>query len=288
MNSVKTVLLLGLLSGILLVGGEALGGSRGLEYGLLLAIGMNFFSYFFSDKLALMSYSAQSVTPEEAPEIYSRLAPIVQRLTQKMGLPMPKLWVIPEDSPNAFATGRDPKHASVAVTEGILRLMSDRELEGVLAHEMGHVLHRDILISSVAATIASAITFLSRMAFFFGGSRDDREDRGSALGGVFMMILAPIAALLIQMAISRTREFDADAASVKYTGSPDPLINALRKLEMGVQRVPMDDASPSTAHLFILNPFRGGLFRMFSTHTSTEERIARLEQMRNPALVPVN
>ena len=288
MNSVKTVLLLGLLSGILLVGGEALGGSRGLEYGLLLAIGMNFFSYFFSDKLALMSYSAQSVTAEESPEIYGRLAPIVQRLTQKMGLPMPKLWVIPEDSPNAFATGRDPQHASVAVTEGILRLMSDRELEGVLAHEMGHVLHRDILISSVAATIASAITFLSRMAFFFGGSRDDREERGSALGGVFMMILAPIAALLIQMAISRSREFDADAASVKYTGSPDALINALRKLEMGVQRVPMDDASPSTAHLFILNPFRGGLFRMFSTHPSTEERIARLEQMRNPALVPVN
>jgi len=249
---------------------------------------MNFFSYFFSDKLALMSYSAQSVTPEESPEIYDRLAPIVQRLTQKMGLPMPKLWVIPEDSPNAFATGRDPQHASVAVTAGILRLMSDRELEGVLAHEMGHVLHRDILISSVAATIASAITFLSRMAFFFGGSRDDREDRGSAWGGVFMMILAPIAALLIQMAISRTREFDADAASVKYVGTPDPLINALRKLEMGVQRVPMYDASPSTAHLFILNPFRGGLFRMFSTHPSTEERIARLEQMRHPALVSVN
>ncbi|MDP8990460.1 MAG: zinc metalloprotease HtpX [Acidobacteriota bacterium] len=288
MNSVKTVLLLGLLSGILLVGGEALGGSRGLEYGLLLAIGMNFFSYFFSDKLALMSYSAHSVTPEESPEIYGRLAPIVQGLTQKMGLPMPKLWVIPEDSPNAFATGRDPQHASVAVTAGILRLMSDRELEGVLAHEMGHVLHRDILISSVAATIASAITFLSRMAFFLGGARDDREDRGSALGGVFMMILAPIAALLIQMAISRTREFDADAASVKYTGTPDPLINALRKLEIGVQRVPIDDASPSTAHLFIRNPFRGGLFRMFSTHPSTEERIARLEQMRNPALVPVN
>lgn len=169
MNSVKTVLLLGLLSGILLVGGEALGGSRGLEYGLLLAIGMNFFSYFFSDKLALRSYSAQPLTAEESPEIYGRLAPIVQGLTQKMGLPMPKLWVIPEDSPNAFATGRDPQHASVAVTEGILRLMSDPELEGVLAHEMGHVLHRDILISSVAATIASAITFLSRMAFFSAG-----------------------------------------------------------------------------------------------------------------------
>jgi heat shock protein HtpX len=287
MNSLKTVLLLGLLSGILLVGGEALGGSRGLEYGLVLAIGMNFFSYFFSDKIALMSYSAQSVTPEEAPQIYSRLAPIVRRLTEKMGLPMPKLWVIPEDSPNAFATGRDPQHASVAVTEGILRLMSDRELEGVLAHELGHVLHRDILISSVAATIASAITFLSRMAFFFGGSRDEREDRGSAAGGLLMMILAPIAAMLIQMAISRTREFDADAASAKYVGSPDGLISALGKLEMGVQRVPMEDASPATAHLFILNPFRGGLFRMFSTHPSTEERIARLQQMRHSGLVPL-
>jgi len=287
MNSLKTVLLLGLLSGILLVGGEALGGARGLEYGLILAIGMNFFSYFFSDKIALMSYSAQSVTPEEAPDIYARLAPIVRRLTEKMGLPMPKLWVIPEDSPNAFATGRDPEHASVAVTEGILRLMSDRELEGVLAHELGHVLHRDILISSVAATIASAITFLSRMAFFFGGSRDDREDRGSAAGGLLMMILAPIAAMLIQMAISRTREFDADAASAKYVGSPDGLISALGKLEMGVQRVPMEDASPATAHLFILNPFRGGLFRMFSTHPSTEERIARLQQMRHSGLVPL-
>jgi len=287
MNSLKTVLLLGLLSGILLVGGEALGGSRGLECGLVLAIGMNFFSYFFSDKIALMSYSAQSVTPEEAPQIYSRLAPIVRRLTEKMGLPMPKLWVIPEDSPNAFATGRDPQHASVAVTEGILRLMSDRELEGVLAHELGHVLHRDILISSVAATIASAITFLSRMAFFFGGSRDEREDRGSAAGGLLMMILAPIAAMLIQMAISRTREFDADAASAKYVGSPDGLISALGKLEMGVQRVPMEDASPATAHLFILNPFRGGLFRMFSTHPSTEERIARLQQMRHSGLVPL-
>jgi heat shock protein HtpX len=165
--------------------------------------------------------------------------------------------------------------------------MSDRELEGVLAHELGHVLHRDILISSVAATIASAITFLSRMAFFFGGSRDDREDRGSAAGGLLMMILAPIAAMLIQMAISRTREFDADAASAKYVGSPDGLISALGKLETGVQRVPMEDASPATAHLFILNPFRGGLFRMFSTHPSTEERIARLQQMRHSGLVPL-
>ena len=282
MNSLKTVLLLGLMSGILLFGGEALGGARGLQIGLMMAIGMNFFSYFFSDKIALMSYSAQAVTPMEEPEVYARLEPLVRGLTAKMGLPMPKLWIIPEESPNAFATGRDPQHASVAVTAGILRLMSDRELEGVIAHELGHVLHRDILISSVAATLASAITFLSRMAFFFGGSRDDEEERGSAWAGILMMILAPIAAMLIQMAISRTREFSADAASAKYTGSPDGLISALGKLEMGVQRVPMDDASPATAHMFILNPFRnGGLTRLFSTHPSTEERIARLEAMRH-------
>ena len=288
MNSIKTVLLLGLLSGMLLFGGEALGGARGLEIGLMLAVGMNFFSYFFSDKIALMSYSAQAVTPEEAPDVYARLEPLVRGLAAKMDLPMPKLWIIPEESPNAFATGRDPQHASVAVTEGILRLMNDCELEGVIAHELGHVLHRDILISSVAATLASAITFLSRMAFFFGGSRDDEDDRGSAWSGLLMMILAPIAAMLIQMAISRTREFSADAASAKYLGSPDGLISGLRKLEMGVERVPMNDASPATAHLFILNPFRrGGFTRLFSTHPSTEERIARLEAMRN-TVIPIH
>ena len=281
MNSLKTVLLLGLMSGILLFGGEAIGGARGLQIGLMMAIAMNFFSYFFSDKIALMSYAAQPVTPADAPDVYARLDPLVRGLSQKMDLPMPKLWIIPEDSPNAFATGRDPQHASVAVTEGILRLMNDRELEGVIAHELGHVLHRDILISSVAATLASAITFLSRMAFFFGGGRDDEEERGSAWTGILMMILAPIAAMLIQMAISRTREFSADAASAKYTGSPDGLISALGKLETGVQRVPMDDASPATAHMFILNPLgNGGLSRLFSTHPSTEERIARLEVLR--------
>jgi heat shock protein HtpX len=289
MNSLKTVLLLGLMSGILLFGGEALGGARGLQIGLMLAIGMNFFSYFFSDKIALASYSAQPVTPEEAPEVYARLDPLVRNLTAKMGLPMPKLWIIPEDSPNAFATGRNPQNASVAVTAGILCLMSDRELEGVIAHELGHVLHRDILISSVAATLASAITFLSRMAFFFGGSRNEEENRGGAWGGLLMMILAPIAAMLIQMSISRTREFDADAASAKYTGSPDGLISALGKLETGVQRVPMEDASPATAHMFILNPFRpGGLTRIFSTHPSTEERIARLQAMRQTSAITVN
>jgi heat shock protein HtpX len=281
MNSLKTVLLLGLMSGAVLVAGELIGGRQGLQMALLMAVGMNFLSYFFSDKIALAMYRAQAVTPEETPDVYARLAPMVENLTRKMALPMPKLWVIPEESPNAFATGRDPNHASVAVTEGILRLMNDRELEGVLAHELGHVLHRDILISSIAATLATAITFLARMAMWFGPRRDDDEERGSGWGALAMMILAPIAAMLIQMAISRTREYSADAASAKYTGNPDGLIQALRKLELGVQRTPMEDANMATAHMFILNPFGGGGFmRLFMTHPSTEERIAKLEQIR--------
>ena len=182
MNGLKTAILLGALSGLLLVGGEMLGGQNGLVIGLLLAVGMNFFSYFFSEKLSLMMYSAPPVTPQENPEVYARVYPLVHNLTQRMGLPMPKLWLIPDDSPNAFATGRNPKHASVAFTEGILRLMNDRELEGVVAHELGHVLHRDILISSVAATLASAITFLARMAFWFGPRGGDDDERGSAVG----------------------------------------------------------------------------------------------------------
>jgi heat shock protein HtpX len=280
MNSVKTVLLLGLLSGLLLWGGELIGGRNGLYLGLLMAIGMNFFSYFFSDKIALMTYSAQPVTPEQNPYVYNRVAPVVSGLAARMNIPMPKLWLIPDDSPNAFATGRNPKHASVAFTTGILSLMSDAEIEGVVAHELGHVLHRDILISSVAATIASAITFLSRMVYFFGPrNRDDEEGGGSAFGGLVMMILAPIAALLIQMAISRTREYDADEASAKYTGNPQQLITALQKLNMYSHRIPMD-ATPSTAHLFIVQPFTGeSLQRLFSTHPSTADRISRLQQM---------
>ena len=277
MNAVKTALLLGLLSGVLLFGGEMLGGKTGLEWGLMLAIGMNFFSYFFSERLTLAMYRAQPVTANENPEVYARVFPLVHSLTMRMGLPMPRLWLIPEDSPNAFATGCGPNHASVAFTAGILTLMDDRELEGVVAHELGHVLHRDILITSVAATLASAITFLARMAFWFGPRGDDDDDRGGVLGGVLMMIVAPLAAMLIQMAISRSREFSADEASAKYTHSPDELIHALKKLESGIARDPMTDANPATAHMFILNPFgRGGLMRMFSTHPSTEERIARL------------
>jgi heat shock protein HtpX len=279
MNALKTALLLGLLSAILLVGGEALGGRNGLYMGLGLAVVMNFSSYFFSDKIALSMYHAQPVTETENPEAYRRVAPIVRGLTQHMGLPMPKLYIIPDPSPNAFATGRNPKHASVAFTQGILQLMNDSEIEGVVAHELGHVLHRDILISSVAATLAAAITMLARMAFFFGGRRDD--NRGGAGEALLMMILAPIAALLIQMAISRSREYDADAASAKYVGSPYPLINGLQKLETYSKRIPMD-ASPATAHMFIIQPFTGGrsLMNLFSTHPSTEKRIARLQGMR--------
>ena len=279
MNTVKTVLLLGVLSGLLLFLGEAFGGRNGLYIGLIIAVAMNFFSYFFSDRIALATYAAQPVTPDQNPAVYARVAPIVAGLAQRMGIPMPTLWLIPDRSPNAFATGRNPQHASVAFTAGILEAMSDDEIEGVVAHELGHVLHRDILISSVAATIATAITFLSRMAFFFGGDRRDDEREGGGWGGIFMMILAPIAAMLIQMAISRSREFDADAASAKYTGNPYKLISALQKLEAYSKRLPMD-ATPSTAHLFIIKPFTGeALMRLFSTHPSTADRIARLQHM---------
>jgi heat shock protein HtpX len=281
MNALKTALLLGLLSGLLLFGGEALGGRQGLYIGLGIAVVMNFGSYFFSDKIALATYHAQPLSETENPEIYHRVAPIVQGLAHRMNLPMPKLYLIPEPSPNAFATGRNPSHASVAFTTGILQLMNDNEIEGVVAHELGHVLHRDILISSVAATLAAAITFLARMSFFMGGagSRDD-DNRGNAFAGLFMMILAPIAAMVIQMAISRSREYDADAASAKYVGSPYPLINGLGKLDGWSKRIPME-ATPSTAHMFIIKPFSGdALMRLFSTHPSTEDRIARLQAMR--------
>jgi heat shock protein HtpX len=278
-NALKTVLLLGGLTALLLAGGELIGGRQGLYIGLAMSALMYFVSYFFAEKIALATYRAQPVTETENPEVYRRVGPIVRNLAQRMNLPMPRLWLIPDDSPNAFATGRNPEHSSVAFTVGILNVMSDNELEGVIAHELGHVLHRDILISSVAAMLAGTITFLARMAFWFGGSRDDR-DRGGPVAAIAMMILAPIAALLIQMAISRSREFDADAASAKYVGSPYPLVNGLQKLESWSKRIPMD-ASPSTAHMFIIKPFTGqSLMRLFSTHPSTEERIARLQAMR--------
>ena len=246
MNSVKTILLLGILSGLLLAGGEVFGGRNGLAIALVIAVALNFFSYFFSDKMALAMYSAQPVTPQENPDVYSRVFPIVQSLSQRMGLPMPKLWLIQDPSPNAFATGRNPEHASVAFTAGVLQLMNNQELEGVVAHELGHVKNRDILTSSVAATIAAAITFLARMAFWFGGSRDD-EDRRSPWAALAMLILAPIAAMLIQMAISRTREYAADETSAHVTHNPDELISALGKLESWSKRIPMQDVNPATA-----------------------------------------
>jgi heat shock protein HtpX len=278
-NSIKTVLLLGLLTGVLLLGGELIAGQNGLYMGLAFAVVMNFSTYFFSDKIALATYSAQLVTPEQNPDIYRRVAPIVENLTRRMNLPMPKLYVIAEPSPNAFATGRNPSHASVAFTSGILDLMTDQELDGVIAHELGHVLHRDILISSIAATLAGAIMFASRLGFFFGGS-DDRDREGGAVGAILMMILAPIAALLIQMAISRSREYEADAASAKYTGTPHELISGLQKLETWSKRLPMQ-ATPSTAHMFIIEPAsRSWLRNLWSTHPSTADRIRRLQEIR--------
>jgi len=280
MNGLKTALLLGILGGLLLFGGEMLGGRNGLYIALAIAVGTNFFAYFFSDKMALSMYSAEPITPTEHPDAYARVFPLVQSLTQRMGLPMPKLWLIPDESPNAFATGRNAEHASVAFTAGVLKLMNNQELEGVVAHELGHVKNRDILTSSVAATIATAITFLARMAFWFGGRRDDDEE-GGGWSGIVMLILAPIAAMLIQMAISRTREYSADETSAQVTHNPDELISALTKLETWSKQIPMSEGNPSTAHLFIIKPFSaGGLTRLFSTHPSTEDRIARLRAMR--------
>src|SRR6185312_10403767 len=254
MNTLKTALLLTSLTLLLLFIGEYFGGQNGLILAFLFAGVMNFVSYFFSDKIALAMYRAQPVTREQAPRLYQ----IVERLTGKTGLPMPKIFVIPTDSPNAFATGRNPNHASVAVTQGILGLLSDDEMEGVLAHELGHVRNRDILISSVTATIAGAITFLARMgawgAMFGGyGGRDDRDRGGGGLGALLMLILAPIAAMLIQLAVSRSREYQADATGAHITGNPYALASALQKLDAYSRRVPLQ-ATPSTAHLFIIQP----------------------------------
>jgi heat shock protein HtpX len=243
---------------------------------------MNFFSYFFSDKLAIMSSGAQPVSREELPRVYQ----IVERLCAKTGLPMPKIFVIPTGSPNAFATGRNPTHASLAVTAGVLDLLNDDELEGVLAHELGHVRNRDILISSIAATFAGAVTILARMAgyaaMFGGGGRDrDREGGGGVISALAMMILAPIAAMLIQMAVSRSREYQADATGAHFTGNPAALASALRKIETYAARVPLQ-ASPATAHMYIIQPLLGGISfgSLFSTHPPTAERIARLTGMR--------
>ena len=274
-NTFKTALLLTAMTLVLLFLGQTFGGERGMILALFFAVIMNFTSYFFSDKIALAAYRAQPVTREQLPRAYE----IVERLTQKIGIPMPKIYVIPTDSPNAFATGRNPQHASVAMTEGILNLLTDEELEGVLAHEIGHVRNRDILISSVAATLAGAITLIARMGYwaslFGGGGRDDR-DRGSGFVGLLMLIVAPIAATLIQLAVSRSREYEADASGAQYTGNPYALASALKKLDAYSKRIPMQ-ATPSTAHLFIVAPMLGVDFAsLFSTHPPIAKRIERL------------
>jgi heat shock protein HtpX len=273
-NTVKTALLLGALSALFLFLGETLGGAQGLMVGFVFALVSNFVSYWFSDKIVLAMYRAKEVGSEH------RLYRTVMRLSERAGLPMPRVYVIPDPSPNAFATGRNPHHAAVAATEGILQLLNDDELEGVIAHELAHVKHRDILISSIAATLAAAIMMTARFAMFFGGGRRNDRDGGNPVAAIGMMILAPIAAMLIQMAISRSREFDADAGGAGIAGTPNGLVNALRKLEIGSKAVPLD-ANPATAHMFIIRPFSvGGLSGLFKTHPSTEQRI---EALLNPS-----
>jgi len=272
-NTVKTALLLGTLSALLLLIGEALGGAGGMVVGFFFAVVTNFVSYWFSDKIVLRMYSAQEVGPGH------RLFDTVDRLAKRAGLPQPRCYVIPDVSPNAFATGRNPEHAAVAATEGILRILTDGELEGVLAHELAHVKHRDILISSVAATLAAAIMMISRFAMFFGGSRDDREG-SNPFALIATIILAPLAAMLIQAAISRSREFDADAGGSAIAGGPNGLVSALRKIEVASKQIPLD-ANPATAHMFIIKPFSAqSLFGLFSTHPPTEARIQALLQPR--------
>lgn len=276
----RTTLLLGAMTGLIMALGQFLGGSQGLTIAFVFAILMNFGSYWFSDKIVLASYGARQVTEAEAPVLYR----IVHNLALKDGFPMPKLYIIPSEAANAFATGRSPQHAAVAVTEGILRLMDERELTGVLAHELSHVKNRDILISSIAATLASVVMMIANMArwgaMFGGMSRnDDREGGGGILGLLAMSIVAPIAAMIIQMAISRTREYAADETGAHTCGDPLALASALEKLGAVAERVPLD-ASPQTSHLFIVNPLSGFSFaRLFSTHPPLEERIARLRRM---------
>jgi heat shock protein HtpX len=277
MNRIKAVVLLAILTALFLFLGQAIGGRGGLIIALLLAGVMNFVSYWFSDKIVLRMYNAQEVSQADAPELYG----IVASLAQRTNIPIPRVYLIPEETPNAFATGRNPRNAAVAVTAGLMRMLDRRELTGVIAHELGHVLNRDTLIMTVAASLAGALGYLAQFAFFFGGSNSDDDDGGSnpilAIAG---LIIAALAAPLIQMAISRSREFVADETGAQLSGDPRALANALRKIEMGSQQIPIHSGNPATAHLFIINPFSGGsISRLFSTHPSTAERIARLEAM---------
>lgn len=279
MQTLKTMVLMVFLTVLFIFVGSLIGGKYGATIALILAFGMNFFAYFFSDKIVLAMYGAKQVTEAEAPELVS----IVRKLSQKAGLPMPKVYIIDEDQPNAFATGRSPKHGAVAVTTGIMRLLSREELEGVIGHELAHIKHRDILISTIAATLAGAISYLAQMAqwalIFGGGRHDDEEGGGHPIAALVMMILAPLIAMIVQLAISRAREYAADAGGARIAGNPLWLANALRKLHYASQNIPMD-ANPGTAHMFIVNPLSGkSLLKLFSTHPPIEERIARLEAM---------
>jgi heat shock protein HtpX len=279
MNTMKTFLLMGLLTVLLVVIGRVVGGQGGMMVAFLIALVMNFVSYWFSDKMVLRMYHAQELTQSDNPALFQ----MVQDLAGRAGLPMPRVYLVPQDQPNAFATGRDPQHAAVAVTQGILRTLSKDELRGVLAHELAHVKHRDILVGTVAATIAGAISMLANMAqwsmIFGGGRNSDDNEGGSPIAGIVMMIVAPIAAMMIQMAISRSREYMADEEGAQMSGNPLSLANALRKLSLKAEQLPMN-ASPATAHMFIVSPLHGGgLASLFSTHPPMEERIARLEAM---------
>ena len=280
-SMIKTTILLALLTGLIMLIGGVLGGRGGLEIAFVFAIAMNFFSYWFSDKMVLKAYGAQPLDASNAPELYA----IVNELANSANIPMPRLYMIDSDTPNAFATGRNPKHAAVAVTRGIMRICTREELKGVIGHELSHVLNRDILISSVAATLAGVVMMVASMARWgallggFGG-RDDNNRGGGMIELLAMAILAPLAATMIQLAISRTREYQADASGAHLTHNPLLLANALRKLESANERMPMADASQATAHMFIVNPLSaGGMSRLFSTHPPIEERIRRLEQM---------
>jgi heat shock protein HtpX len=279
MNTLKTVVLLTFMTVLLVFVGGAVGGRGGMIIAFGMALVMNFVSYWFSDKIVLSMYSAKPVTEADAPELYGS----VRRLSSKAGLPMPKVYVIPEPALNAFATGRNPEHGVVAVTEGILRTLSREELEGVLAHELAHIKHRDILTGTVVATIAGAISMIAQMAHWallFGGGRRDDDEGGNPIVALVMMIVAPIAAMLVQMAISRTREYEADKGGAAIAGNPYGLVNALQKLEQGAQIVPMQDAKPATAHMFIVNPLSGGsIMKLFSTHPPIADRVKRLREL---------
>ncbi|GAB4368802.1 MAG: zinc metalloprotease HtpX [Deltaproteobacteria bacterium] len=278
-NTLKTGFLLALLTGIFLLVGEAAGGRNGMLMAFGFAVLMNAGAYWFSDKIVLRMYGAQEVSEAEAPELHG----IVRRLATAAKVPMPRVYLIPNESPNAFATGRNPAHAAVAVTRGIVRILSREELEGVLAHEMAHVRNRDILIGTVAATLAGAVMMLARFAQFaaiFGGGGDRDREGGGGLGLLAMAILAPIGALLVQMAVSRSREYLADESGARFCGSPEALASALEKISYASRRVPLE-ASPATAHMFILSPLSGGGLRsLFSTHPPVEKRIERLRSMR--------